>query len=136
MQCFVNIINCKIDGGFVMNKFFVFILMALLGFTSCTQEVVFNVVMEVTPTEVRNGDEITISFIKSEDTNVDFKAEIFWENEKIGEVSNPLYELKYVVNGVEEGFYKIGSIISSKSQSGTMSSSTTLKTSKTIYVVE
>ena len=119
-----------------MNKFFVFILVALLGFTSCTQEVVFNVVMEVTPTEVRNGDEITISFIKSEDTNVDFKAEIFFFYEKIGEVSNPLYELKYVVNGVEEGFYKIGSIISSKSQSGTMSSSTTLKTSKTIYVVE
>ena len=136
MQCFVNIINCKIDGGFVMNKFFVFILVALLGFTSCTQKNVFSVNMEVTPTEVRNGDEITISFIKSEDTNVDFKAEIFWEDEKIGEVSKSPYQLKYVVNGVEEGFYKIGSIISSESKSGTMSSSNTLKTSKTIYVVE
>ncbi len=34
--------------------------------TSCSEDIVFNVSMEVTPTEVRNGDEITISFIKSE----------------------------------------------------------------------
>ena len=108
----------------------------LLGFTSCKQEIVFNVAMVVTPTEVSNGDEITISIIKSEDTNVDFKAEIFWENEKIGEVSKAPYELKYVVSDVEEGFYQIGSIISSKSQSGTTSSSNTFKMSKTIYVVE
>ena len=34
--------------------------------TSCSEDIVFNVSMEVTPTEVRNGDKITISFIKSE----------------------------------------------------------------------
>lgn len=119
-----------------MSKFFVFIVVVLLGFTSCTQKIVFDVSMEVTPTEVRNGEEITISIVKSEDTNVDFKAEIFWEDMKIGEISKAPYEMKYVVSGVEEGFYQIGSIVSYKSKSGTVSSSNSSKMSKTIYVVE
>lgn len=46
---------------------------------------------------------------------------------KIGEISKAPYELKYVVNGVEEGFYKISSIVSYKSKSGTVSSSSSSK---------
>lgn len=120
-----------------MKKLFVTVVSVLsVLLTSCSEDIVFSVSMEVTPTEVRNGDEITVSIVKSKDTNVDFKAEIFWEDMKIGEVSKAPYDLKYVVSGVEEGFYKIGSVISYKSQSGTMSSSNTSKMSKTIYVVE
>lgn len=120
-----------------MKKLFISIigiLMVLL--TSCSEEIVFNVSMEVTPTEVRNGEEITISIVKSEDTNVDFKAEVFWEDEKIGEVSKAPYQMKYVVDGMEEGFYTINSTISYGKKKGTMSSSGTLKTSKIIYVTE
>ena len=120
-----------------MKNFFVLVVSVLTVFlSSCTETNVFNVSLEVTPMEVKNGEEITISIVKSEDTNVDFKAEIFWEDTKIGEISKAPYELKYVVSGVEEGFYKIGSVISYKSQSGTMSSSNTSKMSKTIYVTE
>ena len=104
--------------------------------TSCSEDIVFNVSMEVTPTEVRNGDEITISFIKSEDTNVNFKAEIFWEDEKIGEVSKVPYQLKYVINGVEEGFYSINSTISYGKKKGTMSSKGSVKKSRIINVIE
>jgi hypothetical protein len=120
-----------------MKKLFISIvgiLMVLL--TSCSEKIVFNVSMEVTPTEVKNGDEITISIVKSEDTNVDFKAEVFWEDEKIGEVSKAPYQLKYVVDGMEEGFYTINSIISYGKKKGTISSSGTFKTSKIIYVTE
>ena len=112
------------------------ILSLWLGIISCTETNVFNVSLEVTPKEVKNGEEITISIVKSEDTNVDFKAEIFWEDMKIGEISKAPYELRYLVSGVEEGFYKISSTISYKNQSGTMSSSNTSKMSKTIYVTE
>ena len=50
-----------------MKKLFVTIVGVLsVILTSCSEDIVFNVSMEVTPTEVRNGDEITISFIKSE----------------------------------------------------------------------
>ena len=104
--------------------------------TSCSEEIVFNVSMEVTPTEVKNGDEITISIIKSEDTNVDFKAEVFWEDEKIGEVSKAPYQLKYVVKDAEKGFYSINSTISYDKKKVAISSSGTLKTSKIIYVTE
>lgn len=61
-----------------MKKLFVTIvgiLFVLLTF--CSETTVFNVSMEVTPMEVRYGEEITISIVKSEDTNVDFKVEIF-----------------------------------------------------------
>ena len=120
-----------------MKSLFLDLVSVLIVFLlSCTETNVFNVSLEVTPKEVKNGEEITISIVKSEDTNVDFKAEIFWENMKIGEISKALYELKYAVSDVEEGFYKISSIISYKSQSGAMSSSNTSKMSKTIYVTE
>ena len=50
-----------------MKKLFVTIVGVLsVILTSCSEDIVFNVSMEVTPTEVRNGDKITISFIKSE----------------------------------------------------------------------
>lgn len=120
-----------------MKNLFVFIVSVLAVFlSSYTETNVFNVSLEVTPMEVKNGEEITVSIVKNEDTNVDFKAEIFWEDMKISEISKAPYELKYVVSGVEEGFYKIGSVISYKSQSGLMSSSNTSRMSKTIYVTE
>lgn len=120
-----------------MKKLFVTIVGLLsVILTSCSEDIVFNVSMEVTPTEVRNGDEITISFIKSEDTNVDFKAEIFWEDEKIGEVSKAPYQLKYVVDGMEEGFYTINSSISYGKKEGTMSSKGSVKKSRIINVIE
>lgn len=120
-----------------MKKIFVTIvgLLSVL-LISCSEDIVFNVSMEVTPTEVKNGDEITNSFIKSEDTNVDFKAEIFWEDEKIGEVSKAPYQLKYVVDGMEEGFYTINSSISYGKKEGTMSSKGSVKKSRIINVIE
>lgn len=120
-----------------MKKLFITIVSVLsVLLTSCSEDIVFSVSMEVTPTEVRNGDEITICFIKSEDTNVDFKAEVFWEDEKIGEVSKAPYQLKYVVNGMEEGFYSINSTVSYSKKKGTMSSKGSMKKSRIINVIE
>lgn len=119
-----------------MKNLFVLIVSVLVVFlASCTQSSVFSVSMEVTPMEVRNGDEITIALVKGEDTNVDFKAEVFWEDIKIGEILNQPYQLRYVVNGVEEGFYNIRALVSYKNKSGTMSSSSSFNLSRSIYVV-
>lgn len=119
-----------------MKKLFVTFVSALsVILSSCSKDIIFNISMEITPTEARSGDEITISFIKSEDTNVDFKAELFGEDEKIDEVSKAPYQLKYVVDGMEEGIYTIYTTISYGNKSGTMSSSASYKTSKMIYVL-
>lgn len=113
---------------------FVSVLTVLL--TSCSQDATFEVSMKVTPTEVRNGEEITISFEKSEDTNVDFKAEVFWEDVKIGEVSKDPYQMKYVVNETENGFHTIRCTISYGKKKGTTSSVGVVKKFAIINVVE
>ena len=113
-----------------MRMLFISIVGSLtLLLTSCTQKVTFDVTMVVTPKEVRNGEEITIGFVEGEDSNVDFKAEVFWEDVKIGEVSKAPYQMIYVVNGVKEGFYPVRCIITYGEEKGTTSSVGVMKQS-------
>ena len=120
-----------------MRKLFASIVGSLtLLLTSCTQKVTFDVTMEVTPKKVRNGEEITICFVEGEESNVDFKAEAFWKDVKIGEVSEAPYQMKYVVTGVEEGYYPVRGTITYGKKRGTVSSVGVVKQSVIITVKE
>lgn len=76
--------------------------------------------LELSSSIVKSGEEITMTFNPGEDTNVNFTlVEFFWDNEKIGEVKNKPYRLKYSTDNVRSGFYIVSCKASYQKRKGT-----------------
>ena len=103
-----------------MKNLLLFVVSFLMfGMTSCSV-VIDDPSLELSSSRVICGEEITMTFNPGEDTNVNFTlVEFFWDNEKIGEVKNKPYRLKYSTDNVRSGFYIVSCKASYQKRKGT-----------------
>lgn len=109
-----------------MKKNLVLLALMICLFISCNkQEVVIdNPALEVSPSVVCPGEEVTITLLPGDKTNVEFQVVFYWEGEEIGRVNGYPYQLEYVVpESCAPGFYTLSADASYSESSAFGSSS-------------
>lgn len=95
----------------------------LVGCDQKQEVIIDNPALEVSPQVARPGEEVTLTMLPGENTNVDFQVVFYWEGEEIGRANGHPYQLKYVVpESCEPGFYTLSADASFSESSATSSS--------------
>ena len=102
---------------------FAWVVCFLVGCDQTQEVTIDSPTLEVSPQVVRPGEEVTLTLLPGENTNVDFRVVFYWEGEEIGRANGHPYQLDYVVpESCEPGLYTLSADASFSESSATSSS--------------